>query len=239
MNPEELKKILENVEMSVEDKLKAISDLHEADKKGIALKNQELIGAEKKLKDTITATEKKLNESNAKVVELEAEMKKNNPEDRQKYYDAKIKELEDKHMRDVEGITKERDKYKESHLARIKNDAIAAGIKDLKLIPALKDAFVALVMSQNDFRIVEVDGKTEFVTDSNKSIEMVMRDFAVSTQGKAFIENQNSGAGSAGASTNNAGAGTGGTQVTREQFDAMSPAARTEFVNKGGKVVKP
>ena len=64
MNPEELKKILENAEMSVEDKLKAISDLHEADKKGIALKNQELIGAEKKLKDTIAATEKKLNESN-------------------------------------------------------------------------------------------------------------------------------------------------------------------------------
>ena len=82
MNPEELKKILENAEMTPEQKSQAILDLHEADKKGIALKNAELIASEKKFKEAKEAVEAKLAEAGVKVTELEAEMKKNSPEER-------------------------------------------------------------------------------------------------------------------------------------------------------------
>ena len=94
MNPDELKVILENAETSLDDKLKAIQDLHEAAAKGLILKRDELIAAEKKLKDNLKSLEEKATASTAKITELEAEMKKNNPEDRQKYYDAKLLELE-------------------------------------------------------------------------------------------------------------------------------------------------
>jgi hypothetical protein len=171
---------------------------------------------------------------------LEAEMKKNNPEDRQKFYDAKLQELEAKHRTDLEGITSERDKYRAAHVARVRDEAIATGIKDLKLIPAYKDAYIARVLSLNNFKMVEIDGNSVFVNDTNKTIDAVMREFAHSAEGKNFIENASSGGGASGGNPGQAGAGSGagGSQtVTRQQFEAMAPAAQMDFTQKGGKVV--
>lgn len=241
MNPEDLKKILDDAELTAEQKQQAILDLHEADKKGIALKNAELIASEKKLKEAKEAVEAKLTENNAKIIELEKEMKKNNPEDRQKYYDAKIQELEAKHKTDLDKITSEMGKYKEAHVARIRDEAIAEGIKELKLIPAYKDAYIARVMQLNNFELVEIDDKAVFINKSNnKTIDAVMREFAHTAEGKAFIENQSTGGGATGVGgSSTGGAGTGGLSMSRDQFGALSPAAQMEYMSKGGKVVNP
>jgi len=240
MNPEELKAILENAETSLEDKQKAIMDLHEAAEKSLKLKNNELIAAEKKLKDAQKAAEEKATALAGKNTELEETLKKNNPEDRQKLYDAKVAELEGKHKSDLEAAQAERDKYKAAHVARIRDEAIADGIKELKLIPAYKDAYVARVMQLHSFEMVEIDGKSEFIDSvSNKSIQAAMREFSHSTEGKAFIENGSTGGGAPGSGTQGKTGGTAGVQtMSREQFFGLSPAAQAEFTNKGGQVVK-
>jgi chromosome segregation ATPase len=238
MNLEELKKILENADMSAEDKQKAIIDLHEAETKGLLQKRDELLASEKKLKDEKTALEAKVTTSTSKMSELEAELKKNNPESTQKYYDAKLQELETKHKSDMETVSTERDKFRQSHYDRIRIDAVTEGIKDLKIIPQYKDAYIALVMSKNNFKVTEINGKTEFLNDANKTIDAVLREFSHTDEGKAFIENPNSGGGAGGGQPGAGGANTGGSgqSVTREQFGGMSPAAQVDFVNKGGKV---
>jgi len=239
MNQEELNAILENADLTPEQRTQAILDLHEADKKGVALKNAELIAAEKKIKEAREKAEKELAEALKRATEIETELKKNNPEDRQKYYDAKVLELETKHKTDMEALNAEMSKYKAAHIARIKDEAVAEGIKELKLIPAYKDAYIARVMSLNNFELVEIDGKSVFINNTNKTIDAVLREFALTNEGKAFIENQSTGGGSPPGSPgkpSNNGTPTGQT-MNREQFMAMPSAAQMEFVNKGGKVV--
>ena len=48
MDPEEVKKILGNAEISVEDKVKLLAGLHDAAARGITQKRDELLGQEKK-----------------------------------------------------------------------------------------------------------------------------------------------------------------------------------------------
>jgi len=240
MTPEELKALLENAETSLDDKVKAIMDLNEADKKGLTLKNQELIAAEKKIKDAQKAAEDKLAGTNAEVVRLTEEIKKNSPEDRQKLFDAKVSELEAKQKTELETLVAERDKYRQAHVDRVRSEAVADGIKDLKLIPAYKEAFIARVMAMNNFSLLEPDGNAEFLNSKNQTIQAAMREFANTAEGKNFIENQNTGGAATGGNPGQSNSGAGaGNQVTREQFSGMSATAQMEFLNKGGKVVNP
>jgi beta-galactosidase beta subunit len=236
MDPDEVKKILENAETSVEDKVKLLTGLSEAAARGVSQKNAELLKQEAKLKEQITELEGKVTEAESKGKQLSEELAKASPEEHKKYYDSQLAEQTAKFQNELKAVSEERDKFRESHFARLRDDAIAAGIKDISFVDGLKDGYIALVMMQNNFQPKEIDGKTVFLNETNDTIEAVMHKFSLTDGGKAFIKNQNSGGGAPGVNPGVNGSRSGGQKVDRLQFGAMSPQQQMDFISKGGTV---
>ena len=235
MNPEELKKILENAETSVEDKIKLVEGLHDAAARGLKQNNGELIAENKKHKEKIAELDAKLSQADAKSKQLSDELAKASPEEHKKYYDSQLAEQTTKFNAELKAVAEERDRFRESHFTRLRDDAINAGVKDIPFADGLKDGFIARVLISNKFEPKEIDGKIVFLNQANETIEQAMHKFSLSQEGKAYIKNLNNGGGAPGVP-----AGTtkiaGANQVTREQFGAMSPQQQMDFVTKGGQV---
>jgi hypothetical protein len=236
MDPDELKKILENAETSLEDKVKLIAALHEAAARGLSQKNEELLKKETKQKEKVAELEGKVTQAESKQKELSDELAKNSPEEHKKYYDSQLAEQTAKFEADLKTVSEERDKFRESHFTRLRDDAIAAGTKDIPFMDGLKDGFIALVMMKNNFQPKEYDGKTVFLNETNDTIEAAMHKFSTTPEGKAFIKNQNSGGGAPGVNAGGSGSRGGGQNIDRQQFDTMSPQQQMDFITKGGTV---
>jgi len=241
MNPEEIKKLLEALKaegLAEADAIKLVQEQFDAANRGLIQKRDELLANEVKLKEKITNMETAAGESTKKQAELESQLKKNNPEEYKKYYEGQAKELSDKHAAELAKVQADLDKYKDSHYTRVRDDAINTAIKDIPFIDGLKDGFIALAMHKNQFKPSEIDGKTIFTNQDNKTIEAVLHELKLSNEGKAYIKNGNQGGG---ASTN-PGSGSGGTgsgnAMPRSQFMALSNQAKMDFTNKGGLITE-
>ena len=216
--------------------IKLVEDLFNAGNVGLVQKRDELLAEIVKNKEKITALESSATENAKKQTELEAQLKKSNPEEYKSFYEGKAKELETKHKTELDAINAELSKYKDSHHERIRNDELTEAVKDIQFIDGLKDGFIALAMSKNQFTPVEVAGITEFRNQNKETIGAVIRQFALSKEGRAFIKNGNQGSGAQGGN-NTGGTGTGGNQLTRSEFDALSNQAKMDFNSKGGSIV--
>ena len=231
----ELLKKLKAEGLSDEDAIKLLQGEFEAANKGLIQKRDELLAQEKALKDKVTGLETSATEFAKTKLELEAQLKKANPEEHKAYYEGKAKELETKHAAELQAVVTERDRYRTDHEARIRDDAIAEATKDLKFIDGLRDGFISLAMSKNQFSAKEIDGKTVFTNQDNKTIQAILHEFSLSDEGKAYIKNGNAGGGGQGG--NNQPGGTGGTKgkaMSRSDFDGLGDTQKQEFMNGGG-----
>jgi len=221
--------------LTEDDAVKLVEESVKAANLGLVQKRDELLANEVKLKEKIAALETGTAESAKKVAELEDQVKKANPEAHKTYYEGLAKELETKHAAEISVVEAERDKFRDSHYARVRDDAINSALKDVQFVEGLRDGFISLAMTRNQFKANEIDGKTVFTNQDNKTIEAVLHELKLSNEGKAYIKNQNQGGGTPGPQSG-AGASTAGQSITREQFTAMSPTAQMEHLTKGGKV---
>jgi len=222
--------------ISEEDAIKLIQEEFDAGNRGLVQKRDELLASEVELKKKIADMETKATEALKVKNGLEEQLKKSNPEEHKKYYEGLAKELETKHVAELATVVSERDKYKSGHEARIRDDAIAEATKDLKFIDGLRDGFIALALSKNQFTAKEIDGKTIFTNQSDKTIQAVLHEFSLSNEGKAFIKNGNSGSGAAGSNnqTGQGGAAKGGKSMNRVDFDGLDDSQKHEFMTSGG-----
>jgi len=220
-------------EMKEADALKLVEELFKAENLGLVQKKDELLANEVKLKEKLAALETAATESNKKIGELDSQLKKNSPEDTKKWYEGQLKEAQSKFEQEVAGITADRDKYRESHYTRVRDDAINEAVKDIKFVDGLRDGFISLAMMRNQFKPIEVDGKTAFTNQDNKTLQAVLHELSLSNEGKAYIKNGNQGGGAQGGN-NKPGTGQGGQSMSRESFEALSVQAKTEFMGKGG-----
>ena len=225
-------------QLSEDDAVKLVEESFKAANLGLIQKRDELLASEVKLKEKIAGLETVQTESAKKVAELEDQVKKANPEAHKTYYEGLAKELETKHAAALAVIGAERDKFRDSHYARVRDDAINTALKDIQFVDGLRDGFVSLAMMRNQFKAAEIDGKTVFTNQDNKTIEAVLHELTLSNEGKAYIKNQNQGGGSTGGQHGAGGSGSVMQTVKREQFTAMPPAAQMEFISKGGKVTE-
>jgi hypothetical protein len=245
MTREELLKLLTSLGvklgeggMKEEDAIKLLEGSFEAANRGLIAKRDELLAEVAKVKAKSAELETGNTESVKKISDLEAQIKKTNPEEYKKYYEGQAKELEAKHELAMTELSKERDKYRDSHYTRVRDDAIEGAVNGIKFLPGLRNGFVALAMLKNQFKPTEIDGKTIFTNQDNKTIDAVLHELSLSEEGKAYIQNGNSGGGSTGNSNSNGtpGAGGAGQQITRQQFDSLSDVGRVEFISKGGQI---
>lgn len=228
-----LSDLLGKEDVSTEDKIKSILSEHESDTRGLKLKRDELLGSEKKLKDKIKEFEERETGLNSQITSLKDELAKNDPENRRKIYEAREAELIKKHQEELAEVSQDRDRYKASHLERLKNDAINEGIKGIQFVDGLRDGFIATVMYKNKFEAKDVDGKLMFVDNDGKTIQDVMGAFAKTPEGKAYIKNPSSGGGASGGG----GGGASDKVMKRSDFEALGSDEKMKFFKDGGKVI--
>lgn len=229
--------ILNNEEMTVEQKCEQLLAEHNASERGLIQKRDELLGTITKNKEKITGYESSISEKDATIAELNEQLKKNNPAETQRYYESQIEKAKSENKVELDNLTKERDFYRNSHYEMLKSNAINEGTKDFQFVDGLKDGFVSLVMMKNNFQPKDINGKIIFLNDEDKTIPEVMKDFANTSAGKAYIKNPSSGAGTHTSSGNNYA---GGQTMTRSEFEKMrseNPQKVGEFFAKGGKVI--
>jgi len=228
MDPDEVKKILENAETPLEDKVKLLTGLYDSASRGIAQNRDALLDEKKKLEKKIADLEGKATAAEAKQKELSDELAKNSPEEHKKYYDSQLAEQNARFQSEIKSVTEERDKFRESHFTRLRDDAINAGTKEIAFMDGLKDGYVALVMARNKFEPKEIDGKTVFLNQTNETIEQVMHKFALTQEGKAFIKNLNNGGGSPGSQNTPAPKPPTGNPWAKDSFNLTRQAEITK-----------
>jgi hypothetical protein len=222
--------------MKEDDAVKLIEEQFKASNLGLVQKRDELLAEVAKQKEKITAMETAATETGKKVDELETQLQKNSPEENKKYYDAQLAEAEAKHKQELSKVTEERDKFRDSHYTRVRKDAIAKAIENIKFIDdAHREGFIAIAETQNKFVPIDPnnDGNIIFTNQENKTIQAKLHELSLSDIGKAFIQNGNKGGNAQGG--NNPGVtGKGGQTMDRADFMNLSSAEQMEFSTKGG-----
>jgi hypothetical protein len=197
-NAETVKGILEKENASVEDKVQLVISEHEAETRGLQKKNGDLIADEKKLKEQLKTAEEKTAEGAQRVVQLEEQLRKNDPDEARKMWESEHQKQLKAIEKEKADLSEERDRFKTSHYTRLRNDAINEGIKDLQFVDGLRDGFVARVLTMHSFEPKEDGDSVKFFNKDYKPIEDVMREFALSAEGKAYIKNASTGGGAGG-----------------------------------------
>ena len=221
--------------MKEDDAVKLIEDSFTAGNLGLVQKRDQLLAQEIELKNKMTAMETAATEANKRIGELDAQLKKNSPEENKKYYEGQLKEAKAKFDQELANVSEERNKYRDSHFTRVRDDAINEAVKDIQFIDGLKDGFISLAMMRNQFKPIEVDGKYAFTNQDNETLQAVLHKLSLSKEGKAYIKNGNQGSGAQGGQSPGA-AGQGGNQMSRTDFMVLSNQAKMDFTNKGGVV---
>lgn len=232
-----LNSILNDSEKTAEQKVEAIIAEHGASERGLVQKRDELLAAEKKLKEQLKGFEGKEKEYADKIAGLEEQLKKNDPEAAKKYYESQLtlrqKEFDDKYK----VVEQERDFYRGSHLSMVKERAFNEAIKDIQFIDGLKEGFRARLLSQG-FEVKSIDGKELVINSENKTIQEAVKEFIATAEGKAYIKAGASGAGSGG---NGGNGGNGGKKtMSAADFQALNlkdPMSAVKFIKDGGKIV--
>ena len=122
-----------------------------------------------------------------------------------------------------------------SHLKRLQDDAIADGVQDIQFVDGLRNGFIASVLMNNKFEAKDIDGKLMFLNEQNKTIQDVCHDFALSTEGKAYIKNPTSGANSHSSSSTTSSIV--GQTITRSEFMKLSQEKQRELMSKKIQVI--
>lgn len=236
LNEEFLKGLFEKEDVSLDDKIKSIIAEHDADTRGLVQKRDELLGNEKKLKDKISVFEKSKGEYESSIANLNDLLDKANKGNdvTKEQYESKLAKQDSDFKKQLKDVSDNRDFYKKLHLNSLFEKAMENGVKDLNIIPGLKDGFIARITSMNDFQPKEVDGNIVFLNKDNHTVGEVVSNFAMTNEGKAYIRNASSGGGARGSSQSDLG---NAKELTSQQIENMNDQQLMEFALKGGKVV--
>lgn len=223
-------------DVSAEDKIKSILAEKDAGERSLIQKRDELLGNEVKLKKRISEYESSKGEYEAKITNLNDLLEKANKGDEvtKQQYEAKIADLDKQSKKALKEISDSRDSYKKQYLDALFSKSIEDGIKELDIIPGLKDGFIARITSMNNFEPNEMNGKTVFLDKDNHTIGEVVNSFVMTSEGKAYIRNASSGGGAAGSAPSGYG---NDKQLTSQQIENMNDQQLMEFALKGGRVV--
>jgi hypothetical protein len=197
----------------------ALKDAVEEATAGLVAKRDELLGEVKKLR-------KGQQVDPAEVEKIEAER------DAARAEAAEAKKQAAKTARELEGATKRAAEVEQREQRLLVdngiNEALAkAGVNN----PALAKAAKALLVSQAQ---VVADGDARVVKIGDKALSDAVSEWAGSDEGKHFVTAaSNTGGNSQGGGNNSGGAAK---TITRQAFEALSPASRMEHINAGGVV---
>ena len=231
-----LNSVMNNTEMTAEQKVEAIVAEHNSSERGLVQKRDQILAELKGLKDQLKGYEDEKKGYTAKITELEEQVKKNDPEASKKFYEAKLdalkKEFADKNAA-LEAENATLHGQKNEYLIE---KAYAEAVKDMQFLDNLASGFRNLVLSQG-FSVSNIDGKDLVINKDSKTMQEAVREFAATPTGKAYIK---AGASGAGSGSNASGSGGGEKTMTQAEFQALNlkePKAAMKFIQSGGRIV--
>jgi hypothetical protein len=197
-----IKGILGKAETADEDKWKLILSEHEADVRGLIDNRNEIKSEKEKIDAQHKSAEKKIEEHTARIAVLEGELKKNDPEARQKYFDNQLASIKGEYEGKLKESEDKRLFFERSHFDHLREKAIEEALKDIPVDERYKGGFVSLVLSRFKFEPVDVnnDGNIKFL-NNNKELKDVFHAFSVADEGRAYLRPTSSGGGALGSNT--------------------------------------
>lgn len=160
------------------------------------LKNTELIGKEKTLKESIATYESGKSEYEKQIEELKKQIENASGNDlaTKSYYENEKTKYEAKMNEVINALTAERDEFKKYKMDTLKRNAINKGIEGIRFADEnLKEGFIALCEKEHNFKPTEIDGSIKFLDENSKDIADVLKEMALSEKGKSYIANTVSG----------------------------------------------
>lgn len=227
---EELQNILSG-EGEAEQKLEAIMALHNDDIAGLKANNQDFKTEKKALAEKLATASEQSKKFEDEIARLQEQLKQNNPDDTRKYYEDKLQEAESTYR----GLFEEKDTLNKSlteQVAMLQQDklflecmrefdeAVASKNVDPSGIQYLRQTILGPNGSNFTKREIN-EGELTLLSDKGKTIKRSIEEFLETPVGKRFVLNGNSGGGGRGSGRTSSASGK--RQVTRAEFDALSP----------------
>ena len=223
-----------NNTLKEDDAVKLVEDLFKAETLGLAAKRDELLGSEKSLKEKIALLETSATESNKKIGELDALLKKNSPADIKAAMENEFKITKDKYEQDLAGITADRDKYRDTHFKAIQKALVEKACENIEFLDGLKNGFISRAMEGSTWtpsEMVNREGvlETGFLNQNKKTIDALIHEFKMG-EGKAYIKNGSQGSGAQGGQ-NRQGGGTAAPNPYKKDAPNLTEQMRLERAN--------
>ena len=233
---DELVKILSG-EGEPEAKAEAIFALHEEDVVGLKANRQEIKTEKENALARLMETEGKLKKSAEEIADLQKKLSEGSSDEMKKYYEDKVSEVEkmfrgqiderDVKIKNLEtkSSSLEKDKLYLECLREFDEAALNKNI-DPSGIPFLKDSVLGVDGSK--FARKEVaTGQMALLSAEGKTIKRTLEEFLITSVGKRFVLNGNSGGGGKGS-----GSEGGGKTMTRAEFDALPPERKISAIKE-------
>jgi hypothetical protein len=225
-----------------DERISKILSEYETDLTGLKRNNGDLKTEKEKIAEQHKALLEEKVKLEASIKELDEKLKAGLPEEQRKHYEVELQNANDRYA----ALASEKDKLlaeRETEISKLQaqhheylcqsafNELVNADtsiFQDTRDI--LKDAFFA----RNRFKEVEIPGEgKKLLNESSQSMEKALTDFLATPGGQRFKENKNGGGGAAGSS----GTRGNGNTLTRQQFEALNPLQKQDFMAKQGKIV--
>lgn len=236
---EELQAILSG-NGEADKKVEAIVALHNDEIASLKATNQDFKTEKKALADKLAAAVELSKKYEGEVARLQEQLKQNNPDDTRKYYEDKLQETENTYK----ALFAEKDSVNNSLEEQVKtlsrdklflecmrefDEAIVSKNVDPAGIPYLRDTILGQHGSNFSKRSIN-DGEMTLLSDKGKTIKRALEEFLETSVGKKFVLNGNSGGGGSG--SGRAPSVNGRRQVTRSEFEMMSPREQARLVSE-------
>lgn len=222
---DKVQKLLE--EGKKEEANKLLSDHIAGEVSGLKNKNEELLGSIRALKDEKNDITKRLDaiENEKRKAEEDAAAKSGD-------VDKIRQQLEERHKRELDKLTGERDKLKGQLDSHVIGEGLTQALVKANVSAPLMDAAKALIKSNFKGEVGDNDGKP-FAKFDGKAVDEFVTDWAQSDSGKHFVSaNANNGGGSNGANGNGK-ADADVKTMSRSEFEGLSPMDKSKLSREG------
>lgn len=201
---------------------KAVQEAVEKATTGLKAKNDELLAAQKKLKDENKDLKDKTEQTEAekKAAEEAAALKSGDVE--------KIKkQLEEKHAKEIAKLNEENTATKSKLDSVLIDGGIADALVKVNVAPQYHDAVKALLKTAHKSALVEQDGKVIAHIDG-KPITDFITEWSQGDQGKHYVAAPSNGGGGS------KGSGDGSKATVAKKRSEMSPSEKSAYIDEHG-----
>lgn len=219
----------------------AVVGFHQDDVKQLKINSAKMKEEKQTLQNKVTALESTNAESSKQIASLNEQLKINQPEEKQKWFENEINTLKGVYEQKVKDLTADITKL-QSEKAILEKGVLERDIladfnkaaSDKNWMDGGRDYAQKIALAGIEFTRLNVDGKDTLIDkNTSKDVKTILNDFLATDLGKSFIRSGTSGGGADGSASSSVS----GKRITKAQYEALSPQERMDKVLEGYQIV--